>query len=90
MSVAVAGAHLPGSRRVASATAESADSKAQAGERFREGCTGQEGSLLRGSPAWRRAALLLLCDVPVGIAFVTTMVVSNGIECWRARANFSV
>ena len=29
-SVAVAGAHLPGSRRVASATAESADSKAQA------------------------------------------------------------
>ena len=101
-SVAVAGAHLPGSRRVASATAESADSKAQADSASvkdapvntpvkKAPAKGKQPSLAKSG------SLASLCVMyGAGIAFVTTMVVSNGIgaegsgEFFRLMALFAI
>ena len=99
---AVAGAHLPGSRRVASATAESADSKAQADSASvkdapvntpvkKAPAKGKQPSLAKSG------SLASLCVMyGAGIAFVTTMVVSNGIgaegsgEFFRLMALFAI
>lgn len=99
---AVAGAHLPGSRRVASATAESADSKAQADSVSvkdapvntpvkKAPAKGKQPSLAKSG------SLASLCVMyGAGIAFVTTMVVSNGIgaegsgEFFRLMALFAI
>ena len=99
---AVAGAHLPGSRRVASATAESADSKAQADSTSMKDAPvntpvkkapakGKQPSLAKSG------SLASLCVMyGAGIAFVTTMVVSNGIgaegsgEFFRLMALFAI
>lgn len=101
-SAAVAGAHLPGSRRVASATAESADSKAQADNGSAKDAPvnapvkkaptkGKQPSLAKSG------SLASLCVMyGAGIAFVTTMVVSNGIgaegsgEFFRLMALFAI
>ena len=105
-SAAVAGAHLPGSRRVASATAESADSKAQADSGSAKDAPvntpvnapvkkaptkGKQPSLAKSG------SLASLCVMyGAGIAFVTTMVVSNGIgaegsgEFFRLMALFAI
>ena len=99
---AVAGAHLSGSRRVASATAESADSKAQADSASvkdapvntpvkKAPAKGKQPSLAKSG------SLASLCVMyGAGIAFVTTMVVSNGIgaegsgEFFRLMALFAI
>ena len=99
---AAAGAHLPGSRRVASATAESADSKAQADSGSvkdapvstpakKAPAKGKQPSLAKSG------SLASLCVMyGAGIAFVTTMVVSNGIgaegsgEFFRLMALFAI
>ena len=105
-SAAVAGAHLSGSRRVASATAESADSKAQADSGSAKDAPvntpvnapvkkaptkGKQPSLAKSG------SLASLCVMyGAGIAFVTTMVVSNGIgaegsgEFFRLMALFAI
>lgn len=101
-SAAVAGAHLSGSRRVASATAESADSKAQADSGSvkdapvstpakKAPAKGKQPSLAKSG------SLASLCVMyGAGIAFVTTMVVSNGIgaegsgEFFRLMALFAI
>ena len=99
---AVVGAHLSGSRRVASATAESADSKAQADSASvkdapvntpvkKAPAKGKQPSLAKSG------SLASLCVMyGAGIAFVTTMVVSNGIgaegsgEFFRLMALFAI
>ena len=99
---AAAGAHLPGSRRVASATAESAASKAQADSGSMKDAPvntpvkkapgkGKQPSLAKSG------SLASLCVMyGAGIAFVTTMVVSNGIgaegsgEFFRLMALFAI
>ena len=99
---AVAGAHLPGSRRIALATAESADSKAQADSGSvkdapvstpakKAPAKGKQPSLAKSG------SLASLCVMyGAGIAFVTTMVVSNGIgaegsgEFFRLMALFAI
>ncbi len=101
-SAAVAGAHLSGSRRVASATAESADSKAQVDSGSvkdapvntpvkKAPAKGKQPSLAKSG------SLASLCVMyGAGIAFVTTMVVSNGIgaegsgEFFRLMALFAI
>ena len=99
---AVAGAHLPGSRRVASATAESADSKAQADSASVKDAPVNTpvkkapGKAKQPSLA-KSGSLASLCVMyGAGIAFVTTMVVSNGIgaegsgEFFRLMALFAI
>lgn len=99
---AAAGAHLPGSRRIALATAESADSKAQADSGSvkdapvstpakKAPAKGKQPSLAKSG------SLASLCVMyGAGIAFVTTMVVSNGIgaegsgEFFRLMALFAI
>ena len=105
-SVAVAGAHLPGSRRVASATAESADSKAQdeSVSVKDEPVNTPVNAPVKKAPAKgkqpslaKSGSLASLCVMyGAGIAFVTTMVVSNGIgaegsgEFFRLMALFAI
>ena len=90
---AMAGAHLPGSRRTASATVESADSKAQtdSASAKKAPTKGKQPSLAKSG------SLASLCVMyGAGIAFVTTMVVSNGIgaegsgEFFRLMALFAI
>ncbi len=97
-----AGAHLPGSRRIASATAESADSKAQADSGSVKDAP--VNTLVKKAPAKgkqpslaKSGSLASLCVMyGAGIAFVTTMVVSNGIgaegsgEFFRLMALFAI
>lgn len=99
---AAAGAHLPGSRRIASATAESADSKAQADSGSVKDAP--VNTLVKKAPAKgkqpslaKSGSLASLCVMyGAGIAFVTTMVVSNGIgaegsgEFFRLMALFAI
>ena len=92
-SATVVGAHLPGSRRTASATVESADSKAQtdSASAKKAPTKGKQPSLAKSG------SLASLCVMyGAGIAFVTTMVVSNGIgaegsgEFFRLMALFAI
>ena len=95
---AVAGAHLPGSRRVTSATAESADSKAQADSASAKDAPAKKAPAKGKQPSLAKSgSLASLCVMyGAGIAFVTTMVVSNGIgaegsgEFFRLMALFAI
>lgn len=95
---AVAGAHLPGSRRVASATAESADSKVQADSASTKNAPVTKAPAKGKQPSLAKSgSLASLCVMyGAGIAFVTTMVVSNGIgaegsgEFFRLMALFAI
>lgn len=95
---AVAGAHLSGSRRVASATAESADSKVQADSASTKNAPVTKAPAKGKQPSLAKSgSLASLCVMyGAGIAFVTTMVVSNGIgaegsgEFFRLMALFAI
>ena len=95
---AMAGAHLPGSRRVASATAESADSKVQADSASTKNAPVTKAPAKGKQPSLAKSgSLASLCVMyGAGIAFVTTMVVSNGIgaegsgEFFRLMALFAI
>ena len=95
---AVAGAHLSGSRRVASATAESADSKVQADSASTKNAPVTKAPAKGKQPSLAKSgSLASLCVMyGAGIAFVTTMVVSNGIgaegsgEFFRLMAIFAI
>lgn len=95
---AVAGAHLSGSRRVASATAESADSKVQADSASTKNAPVTKAPAKDKQPSLAKSgSLASLCVMyGAGIAFVTTMVVSNGIgaegsgEFFRLMALFAI
>lgn len=101
-SATVVGAHLPGSRRTASATVESADSKAQtdsASAKDAPVSTPAKKAPAKGKqPSLAKSgSLASLCVMyGAGIAFVTTMVVSNGIgaegsgEFFRLMALFAI
>lgn len=95
---AVAGAHLSGSRRVASATAESAGSKAQTDSASAKSAPVKKAPAKGKQPSLAKSgSLASLCVMyGAGIAFVTTMVVSNGIgaegsgEFFRLMALFAI
>ena len=80
-SATVVGAHLPGSRRTASATVESADSKAQTDSASAKDAPAKKAPTKGKQPSLAKSgSLASLCVMyGAGIAFVTTMVVSNGI-----------
>ena len=95
---AVAGAHLSGSRRTASATVESADSKAQTDSASAKDAPAKKAPTKGKQPSLAKSgSLASLCVMyGAGIAFVTTMVVSNGIgtegsgEFFRLMALFAI
>lgn len=106
---AVAGAHLSGSRRVASATAESADKVQREKTDSSVAVAKTDSASAKDVPAKKAPAkgkqpslaksgsLASLCVMyGAGIAFVTTMVVSNGIgaegsgEFFRLMALFAI
>ena len=97
-SATVVGAHLPGSRRTASATVESADSKAQTDSASAKDAPAKKAPTKGKQPSLAKSgSLASLCVMyGAGIAFVTTMVVSNGIgaegsgECFRLMALFAI
>ena len=97
-SATVVGAHLPGSRRTASATVESADSKAQTDSASAKDAPAKKAPTKGKQPSLAKSgSLASLCVMyGAGIAFVTTMVVSNGIgaegsgEFFRLMALFAI
>ena len=97
-SATVVGAHLPGSRRTASATVESADSKAQTDSASAKDVPAKKAPAKGKQPSLAKSgSLASLCVMyGAGIAFVTTMVVSNGIgtegsgEFFRLMALFAI
>ena len=97
-SATVVGAHLPGSRRTASATVESADSKAQTDSASVKDAPAKKAPTKGKQPSLAKSgSLASLCVMyGAGIAFVTTMVVSNGIgaegsgEFFRLMALFAI
>lgn len=98
-SATVVGAHLPGSRRTASATVESADSKAQTDSASAKDAPAKKAPTKGKQPSSlaKSGSLASLCVMyGAGIAFVTTMVVSNGIgaegsgEFFRLMALFAI
>ncbi|PLA61946.1 multidrug transporter MATE [Rothia mucilaginosa] len=97
-SATVVGAHLPGSRRTASATVESADSKAQTDSASATDAPAKKAPTKGKQPSLAKSgSLASLCVMyGAGIAFVTTMVVSNGIgtegsgEFFRLMALFAI
>lgn len=102
-SATVVGAHLPGSRRTASATVESADSKAQTDSASAKDAPAKDAPAKKAPTKGKQpslaksGSLASLCVMyGAGIAFVTTMVVSNGIgaegsgEFFRLMALFAI
>ena len=97
-SATMVGAHLPGSRRTASATVESADSKAQTDSASAKDAPAKKAPTKGKQPSLAKSgSLASLCVMyGAGIAFVTTMVVSNGIgtegsgEFFRLMALFAI
>lgn len=97
-SATVVGAHLPGSRRTASATVESADPKAQTDSASAKDAPAKKAPTKGKQPSLAKSgSLASLCVMyGAGIAFVTTMVVSNGIgtegsgEFFRLMALFAI